>query len=334
LVDGPVYLKGQASPNTPGFLKFNHQLHVVDQGIACSDCHTFGADGKPGMPDHDVCVTCHEINTDEPSQECAFCHVYSQQEIASQAWIDVSVKHPPKADTFQFNHSEVAGDAAACVNCHKAANTSKQTTDSVGGNHSTLFPEIRKRGGNPDNCALCHASISRQNPPGWHRRPDFQQTHGKEAQRINEGQCLMCHTQRQCQTCHEQTKPQSHIRPEWRVSHGKIGAVDQKACQLCHTEQACKTCHQTQMPRDHTNFFRRRSHGKIASWNRERCLVCHKQDYCESCHVGSAPGITKRPFHTSGTPCLVCHSPASAVRPLRRHGPLPEGSCLKCHRFQ
>ncbi|MBK7496334.1 MAG: hypothetical protein KJ050_08905 [Candidatus Omnitrophica bacterium] len=334
LVETPSILKASQRADTPGFLKFSHQVHVSEQEMECSACHEISEAGKPAMPDHEACSTCHDINTDEPSDACMMCHILEPQAIQTQAWGDVAVIHPKKVDEFQFNHTAFAGDSTQCASCHKNAASSKQVTDNVGGTHATLFSEVRKAGGNPDNCALCHTKISRQNPPDWHRRPDFGQTHGKETQRINEGVCLDCHTQNQCQSCHQQTKPQSHLRPEWAHSHGKVGTFDEKACLLCHSEQACKTCHQSQMPRDHTNFFRRRSHGKMASWNRDRCLVCHKQDYCEACHVGAAPLVTKQPFHTPGAPCLNCHSPASPVRPLRRHGPLPEDTCMKCHRIQ
>ncbi|NUN96408.1 MAG: hypothetical protein HUU16_09560 [Candidatus Omnitrophica bacterium] len=333
LLDSPPSLKASQSPETPGFLRVNHQQHAVEQGIACTDCHAIGSGGKPGMPDHDVCSTCHEINIDEPNEDCALCHVLSEQQKQAQAWADISVEHPKKADTFQFDHTAFAADADSCVGCHKTATTSTLTTDSIGGNHATLFPEIRKRGMSTDNCAICHATLNRQTPPDWHRRPDFQEVHGRETQRINNGDCAICHTEQQCRSCHQQTQPKSHQRPEWRHSHGKVGMFDEKACMMCHTEQSCRSCHNTEMPRDHTNFFRTRSHGKIASWNRERCLVCHKQDYCESCHVGSAPRLTPQPFHNAGAPCLSCHSPTSPVAPLRRHGPLPEDSCLRCHRM-
>jgi hypothetical protein len=334
LVDGGMYVRTKQDPNTPGFLKFNHKLHAVDQGIECIACHEISSTGKPGLPDHDVCVTCHEIKVDEPSDECALCHVLSPQQTQAGAWTDISVTQPKKVDTFQFDHKAFANDPTVCVSCHKAATTSEFVTDSVAGDHTTLFPEVRKHGITTEHCATCHSTINQQNPPGWHRRPDFRETHGKECQRINEGICFNCHGKNDCQTCHEQTKPQSHQRPEWLHSHGKVGTFDQKACTMCHSDQTCKACHNIEMPRDHTNFFRTRSHGKIASWNRERCLVCHKQDYCESCHIGAAPGIPAAGFHFAGTPCLICHSPSSPTHPLRRHGPLPEESCLKCHRFQ
>lgn len=333
LAGTPAKLKTTQSPNTPGFLKFPHKTHVVDQGVGCTDCHAVSSEGKPGMPDHDVCSTCHEVKIDTPDDSCGLCHVYSQKEIETKAWMDVAVVKPKKVDEFNFNHSAVAADAESCIKCHKQASTSMVVTDSVGGTHATLFSEVRRTGGNPDNCALCHTTISRQKAPSWHQDPAFQQTHGHETQRINEGVCATCHTQKQCQTCHQQTKPQSHQRPEWPRAHGKVGTFDQKACLQCHSEQACKTCHNSEMPRDHTNFFRRRSHGKLASWNRDRCMVCHKQDFCEACHIGAAPIVPPAPQHVPGVPCLQCHSPASPVHPLRRHGPLPEDSCLKCHRL-
>jgi hypothetical protein len=320
-------------PNTPGFLKMNHYSHVVDQEMTCDGCHEISDSGQPGMPDHDTCSVCHDINVDEPDAECMFCHVLSPESIAAEEWMDVEVKHAPEKEGFKFDHTAFADDYDSCVTCHSGVTGSNQSTDNLRGTHETLFPGLRKAGLDTNNCALCHSDMNKNVPPASHMQPNFRQAHGG-MYAADPNLCMTCHTQNQCDTCHQNTQPQSHFKPEWVHAHGKVGVINEQACLMCHTEQACQTCHQQMMPKDHTNFFRRRSHGKIASWDRERCLVCHKQDYCEACHIGSAPIAFAAPFHTPGAPCLQCHSPASAVAPVRRHGPLPQDSCLNCHRLQ
>jgi hypothetical protein len=321
------------NPETPGFLKMGHYSHAIEQEIECEACHEIDSRGRPSMPDHEVCATCHDIDIDEPDEECMLCHVLSPADVAAEAYENVEVIHAPESGGFQFDHSAFSGDSAVCAKCHDEAMKSSQSTDNLRGDHASLFPGVREQGGDTTNCTLCHIDMNRTAPPSSHQAPNFLNAHGN-LYRNDPNLCLNCHTQNQCDTCHQNTKPQSHYKNEWRHSHGKVGQFDEQKCMMCHNENACTSCHSQEMPRDHTNFFRTRSHGKIASWDRDRCLVCHKQDYCQACHLGAAPGIPPEDFHRPGTPCLVCHSPASAVRPLRRHGPLPEASCLNCHQFQ
>jgi hypothetical protein len=319
-------------PNTPGMLRFSHQQHIVDNGMTCDACHVIGANGRPGRPDHTACTSCHEIDETNPTADCLKCHVLSAEHQAAGSFEEIAVTRVPASGKFQFNHSSFT-DVSVCISCHNKAEGSQKSTDNLRGDHSTLFPGVKKTGANPDQCSQCHTDINRNTPPSSHKDPGFTRQHGAMSKGADGTLCSACHSPSQCQNCHQQTKPESHIRPEWTHSHGKVGMFDKSSCYLCHNEQACRTCHSTEMPKDHTNFFRRRSHGNIAAVSRDRCLVCHKQDYCEACHVGSSPRVTKQPFHTPGSNCLTCHSPASGIRPLRRHGPLPLDSCMKCHRF-
>jgi len=327
-------VKATPDPNTPGLQRFSHEQHVTENELECAVCHEIGESGRPKMPDHEVCSGCHDINETEPSADCLTCHVLSQQQVQDEAFADIAVRRVPEQGEFQFNHSSFAGEPGVCANCHKQAPGSLVATDNLRGDHGSLFPALREKGFDTKNCTTCHVSMGKNTPPPSHSNPGFLQHHGAEYRTMGSSYCMTCQVEKQCQTCHEQTQPTSHLRPEWTRSHGKMGQVDEEKCQMCHNEQSCKICHSSQMPQDHTNFFRRRSHGNIAAINRDRCLVCHKQDYCQACHIGAAPLMTPQPFHVAGAACLACHSPASAVRPLRRHGPLPQASCLNCHRFQ
>lgn len=327
-------VKAKANPETPGFLKLNHHLHIVEQGISCEDCHSVGASGRPTFPDHDTCSVCHDIDIDNPSSDCMLCHVLDPASVAAEDWMAVEVVHSPEHEgKFQFDHTPYASDAESCAKCHTEVTGSKSSTDDLRGTHDTLFPALQSLGMNTQDCQLCHTEMSGSQPPSSHMRPGFLQSHGAEYQ-SDPQMCMTCHAQNDCDTCHRTMEPQSHQRPEWLHSHGKLGTFNEQQCMMCHSDSSCQECHATTMPKDHTNFFRTRSHGKIAEWDRDRCMVCHKQDYCEACHIGAAPKVVSQPFHTPGADCLLCHSPASPVRPLRRHGPMPNESCLKCHQFE
>ncbi|MCA9411861.1 MAG: hypothetical protein KC931_07160 [Candidatus Omnitrophica bacterium] len=332
----PAMSKVKMDPNSPGSLKLNHHNHIVEQGISCEDCHAIGATGRPEFPDHDTCSICHDIDIDNPGEDCMLCHVLDPADVAAGAYEEIMVLHVPEhTSDFHFDHSAFAEDSDTCTQCHTGVSSSELSTDDNRGNHDTLFPAVRSLGLDPQNCQLCHSEMSKTQPPSSHLRPGFLKTHGQDFMGGDQSMCLNCHAQNDCDTCHSQTPPESHSRPEWAHSHGKLGhSFNKDQCLMCHSDQSCQECHMSTMPKDHTNFFRRRSHGKIASWDRDRCMNCHKQDYCQACHVGSSPKVTSQPFHTPGADCLNCHSPASPVWPLKRHGPLPNDSCLKCHQFE
>ena len=59
----------RASARQP--IRFNHQKHINEVGLSCSDCHIYvDSQTFAGLPDLDLCLTCHEDpQTDIPEEE-------------------------------------------------------------------------------------------------------------------------------------------------------------------------------------------------------------------------------------------------------------------------
>ncbi|MCA9449971.1 MAG: hypothetical protein KC931_22810, partial [Candidatus Omnitrophica bacterium] len=108
--------KMKLAQNTPGFLKMNHQLHIVEQGISCEDCHSIGSTGRPEFPDHDTCSICHDIDIDAPNEDCMLCHVLDPSDIAAGAFEEIEVIHVPEhTSDFHFDHSDFADNTESCA---------------------------------------------------------------------------------------------------------------------------------------------------------------------------------------------------------------------------
>lgn len=49
---------------------FNHQLHLEEAGLECTDCHLYAVDGiRATIPNLDVCGECHEEPLTESTEE-------------------------------------------------------------------------------------------------------------------------------------------------------------------------------------------------------------------------------------------------------------------------
>jgi hypothetical protein len=57
-----------------GDLKIDHRSHVVDEGLACPECHPGavheGVGGRVLVPPMETCRECHE----DDMEECDYCH--------------------------------------------------------------------------------------------------------------------------------------------------------------------------------------------------------------------------------------------------------------------
>ncbi|MDY0274323.1 MAG: menaquinone reductase multiheme cytochrome c subunit QrcA [Desulfomicrobium sp.] len=93
-------------------IRFDHIVHVEDQGMECEDCHAFRDDGSfTGLPTNANCVDCHEdVQGDDPD-EALFVAEYVEKEREVE-WL-VYQKQP---DNAYFSH--IAHKDIECINCH------------------------------------------------------------------------------------------------------------------------------------------------------------------------------------------------------------------------
>ena len=96
------------------------------------------------------------------------------------------------------------------------------------------------------DCNTCHDAA-----PNYHTGGHWGLTHGRVAQHVGE-QCVMCHSQAACRTCHFQS-PATHtasFRSPGAATadgerHARLGRIAPSTCLVCHRSflNDCATCH-------------------------------------------------------------------------------------------
>ena len=144
----------------------------------------------------------------------------------------------------------------------------------------------------PGTCATCH-------PPGTPRQPTSHlskgwatKAHGPQALE-DRFQCLTCHQQTTCDTCHGLEIPHA---ADWKEApHATTYFAGSKVCARCHVTPAiapagtkpsgrslCDTCHHPQGP-DRSVWLGYHSQ-VVKSDGASACFTCHATNTCATCH--------------------------------------------------
>ncbi len=97
-------------------IRFNHQKHIDEVGLSCSDCHMYvETQTFAGLPDLDLCLTCHEEPlTENPEEE----KLRSLQADGGQLYWERIYRVP---DHVYFSHQRhVKAGTLECSTCHGA----------------------------------------------------------------------------------------------------------------------------------------------------------------------------------------------------------------------
>ena len=261
-------------------LKFNHNLHVVENEMSCEDCHSL-QDSQMSMPDMDKCSECHDIDIDNPSEECLMCHT------PESAKEDYAVQEKPKPLSYAdvtFGHDIHEG--IECDICHIGIKENKDLTK-ISPPKMTVCLKCHNDEEAPKACDTCHEKIRKEVPPESHKG-DWHQWHGKEAE-FDRAVCLYCHQKNMCQECHQTQKPRDHLTFVWKTEdHGVEATHDRRKCAECHTAGYCSDCHRQKPPShkrgDWLAFERNNGHAQAARRNFRSCKVCHETSECARCH--------------------------------------------------
>ncbi len=208
------------------------------------------------------------------------------------------------------------------------------------------------------HCANCHVTkpsgkietrfaAGRLKPPSWLHGADHSANWGKRHKDVagaNSALCASCHTQAQCQNCHDgKLRPRNQHPGDWLSAHPQAARQDNPRCVSCHQLQSfCADCHRrVGVAQDSPSANRRagrrfhpapnvwttaprspQHHAWEAQRNLNSCVACHSERDCASCHatkgVRGGQGINPHPlgfasscraaFSRNPRPCLVCHS--------------------------
>jgi hypothetical protein len=282
-------LPGVARPDSPGGVIFDHIFHVVDNEMACEDCHAGAETSLSGrdnlLPDMDVCSDCHDVDDDD---ECASCHVNADDPEGSLYITTYSQKFP---------HQTHLLGGFECEACHA----------------SLLVPDAPSAEALPGmvNCQQCHemesASLECSTchmpddvlKPASHT-PSFLHTHSDMVQfdtheAINGLQCQSCHDDDFCSDCHEGDNVDRLTHPlNYEFTHALDARGQERTCITCHSEPTfCVDCHNDNqvLPLNHrpgwVNTVDGGLHRFEASADLNNCIACHQDNadqICQPCH--------------------------------------------------
>ncbi len=281
-------------------IKFPHKKHA-EEGMACADCHANNDKNEPGLPNHELCSTCHDFDVDKPDDRCKYCHTRADQKV------DPLPKHL-NAEV-KFAHPAHVDKQVECAQCHTNPDASALPAGDKMKFCMDCHAKTRKE---LNECAVCHSELSLTTVPKFHNgvrvphdNPQMWETlHGQESKRDPEF-CSICHDREtSCEDCHRKNPPKSHT-VAWRGrSHGLRASWDRTKCAACHEEDSCIQCHKRTEPSSH--------HGGWGEPLNRHCVNCH--------------------YPPSGTECTVCHESIEHPKAL----PSPHniglyGACGTCH---
>jgi len=301
-------------------LAFSHRLHVVDEGLGCTDCHMTAEDDEaPGMPVLPQCMLCHADIDSEKPEERRIAGLFEGN-------LFKAARVTALSDEIVFSHLQHALSDYECASCH----TDIESSDRLDERLAVSMDECSAchvESGTAAECTTCHSQIRADQPP-WTHDHLWLQVHGPVSRAHGAkvvDRCDMCHRESSCTLCHQEQPPQNHTNYWRRRGHSLVAGMDRDNCAACHRPNFCNRCHLEVEPVNHTGMW--------GSTLNRHCMSCHfplPSEGCYTCHKDApSHGLAapKPPDHTPGMNCRQCHG-VTAPLPHVDNG----GDCNICHR--
>lgn len=268
------------------------------------------------------CATCHS------RESCARCHpnagkVGAISALGSDARVAQLVKGKAatyftpashRSESFAVDHGALAAQSAAgCANCHTQTTCKSCHTGSKG---SEVVARLAEKGEGTATGVRLTKNV-RVHPA------NFEQQH-KSTASSGRLDCLGCHKQAECTSCHEGSGSRRYHPFDFSSRHAASAYGQDQNCSTCHrTETFCRSCHQKTNAATgirtgavHTaQPLWLLQHGKAARQGLTSCTSCHQQRDCLQCHSNLGWGVNP---HGSGfdasrmaarnkAVCRTCH---------------------------
>lgn len=280
-----VMATGLSGCKKEGDLRFSHNLHVEENEVACDQCHKANDEGGMDNPSMDTCSECHDIDMDNPSEECLACHT-PESSAKDYAVEEAGAEMPKSFKDVVFSHD--VHDGVECDTCHKGVVESEKLSKIEWPEMNTCS-QCHNGDDAPESCDTCHEKFRKDVPPESHHG-DWAMHHGFES-RFDKS-CGYCHGEngKFCQDCHRTKRPKDHIFNWKTTQHGIEATHDRRLCATCHAASFCSDCHRSQKPISHKAgdwvvFRPEPRHAEEAIKNFRSCNVCHTTADCQACHV-------------------------------------------------
>ncbi len=140
------------SPSVGQPIAFNHKKHVADNQIGCSTCHTFyETETFSGLPDADVCSTCHSEPQGKSAEEAKLIRLLKEQ----RPLVWNSLFRQP-SHIFYSHRRHVVKAQIKCERCH---GNFAQTTSPPRSVHRLKMADCiacHEQQNVPVDCTTCH----------------------------------------------------------------------------------------------------------------------------------------------------------------------------------
>jgi len=347
-------------------VKFSHQFHVSEAGIACVDCHSDATKSTKAsdnlLAKMEACKSCHE----EPlKSNCTYCHLGADSTTYTAT--------PNPARELMFSHQQhVEDQKVTCETCHTVLDKANAATGELVPAMATcnMCHNDTKA---TSACEKCHTNLASLRP-AEHNRTDFVHEH-KQLARLGDAKCGVCHSQETCIDCHNgsdlvkvdvpgrdlvsQRSPRLTAIDRgqgmrltkmhdlnFRFTHGIAAKGKAMECQTCHSEeQFCSTCHQAG-GNVNQDAFKPASHSQagflpiaphaVGSGGGEHARLARRDiESCAACHGSEGADPV----------CITCHNDPDGIKgnDPRTHDPGfmsgnhgswhddPGATCYMCH---
>jgi hypothetical protein len=269
---------GAAHADAARTLKPLHPVHATN-GIECEVCHeaaTTSTTGRDALrPQEETCAQCHDV---KDTAQCGTCHVGPA----------APTGYPPRVVVAQnFPHATHVNQGMNCASCHGATATSEPVLPD-----KATCRDCHATASQQTDCRICHAPEENLVPAS--HGPQFLELHALQAS-WNQGRCSVCHTETDCQECHngDNVRPRSHP-VNYFFDHALDARSKEISCSTCHRSDFCSDCHAAQrvLPTNHSqSTWLLPDGGRHADEGRfdiESCAACHtagtSAPTCARCH--------------------------------------------------
>lgn len=288
----------------PDFL-FTHGTTAEAQSQDCSVCHT-----------RESCERCH-LNADRLRPIVALAPDARVAQLVAGRPGEWPAPPSHRDPEWRRGHGEWARkDIEGCANCHARSGCEVCHMGEDRPAVIARLPELRP--GGPRGVDLAFAL------PAGHT-VDFVANHGAAAA-LGAPDCAACHTERQCQACHDGVGRPGFHPVDFVVRHGPEAFANDLECAACHSREAfCRDCHKgvgLGVARAGGGGFHDAvadwliAHGAAARRDLESCTTCHQPSSCLRCHSAKS-GLRVSPHGPDFDPervtdrstqaCAICH---------------------------
>ena len=253
-------------------IKFDHKLHVKDAGVKCEECHSkalASVSSKDNLnPKKKDCEGCHDVKDTKTCNLCHYDNVYKKLQASDRELV--------------FSHKDHVKDQK-CTDCHKGLEEVKFSAQGVSSGIPTMEScySCHNNEKASNNCETCHSNLTNLTPSD-HLKTNFLNEHTMAAGVNSKNNCMMCHSDNFCQTCHSplnyngENKSDNFYAPYYTKDNGT--RTDRGELQKLTTAH-------------NLNYLY--THGLDANQKSFECNTCHNPaDFCSSCHQNGGNTIT------------------------------------------